>query len=399
MKKAIIAFSIFLAAFTAKADVITNYVYVVSNIFNNVYSESIITQKVKSTHTDYYFTNYVSIVTNVYLNQTTYQTNIEVNVIFDNFEPWVIAASNYAANASSFADDAAQSATTAGASASTAAMHANTAWSAAHAAQDAESDGIRRINERIAWFDEHSGETITMNVTNINVSVTTNMNVSRRTLSVDYTSESQSTYNVIYTNAVSGTVWPKITVHPWGIDGGATVAAYANETYAGVAILAWPYCRSGSLIWKFQPAYIDSDDKGMRLQYVPEEMIEIPYADNQGAYAGGKIVPEYLYWQDGYLNMKVNVWTNHAVAGWCKSRLVYNTYPRPINYEPNPTLSTSGLGITLESRYRYGNNSPTPTYGGWFLHTSRNSGRFEFPQLLSPSLMSTVDWMKHGPWP
>ena len=169
MKKAIIAFSIFLAAFTAKADVITNYVYVVSNIFNNVYSESIITQKVKSTHTDYYFTNYVSIVTNVYLNQTTYQTNIEVNVIFDNFEPWVIAASNYAANASSFADDAAQSATTANGSASTAAMHANTAWSAAHAAQDAETEGLRRINERIAWFDEHSGETIT------NVNISTNL--------------------------------------------------------------------------------------------------------------------------------------------------------------------------------------------------------------------------------
>ena len=121
MKKAIVAFSILLGVLNAKADVITNYVYVVSNIFNNVYSESIITQKVKSTHTDYYFTNYVSIVTNVY--QTTFQTNIEVNVIFDNFEPWVIAASNYAANASSYADDAAQSATTAGASASTILPH------------------------------------------------------------------------------------------------------------------------------------------------------------------------------------------------------------------------------------------------------------------------------------
>lgn len=393
MKKAIIAFSIFLAAFTAKADVITNYVYVVSNIFNNVYSESIITQKVKSTHTDYYFTNYVSIVTNVYQYQTTYQTNIEVNVIFDNFEPWVIAASNYAANASSFADDAAQSATTANGSASTAAMHANTAWSAAHAAQDAEAEGLRRINERIAWFDEHSGETITMNVTNINVSVTTNMNVSRRTLSVDYTSESPSTYNVVYTNAVSGTVWPKITVHPWGIDGGATVAAYANEVYAGTTIEAWPYCRSGSKTWTFQPAYIDADDKGMRFQYVPEQMVEIPYADNQGAYAGGVIVPEYLYWQDGYLNLKVNVWTNHAVAGWCKSKLRYDTYPRPINYG-----STTGVGITYETRYYYGNRTQ-PSYGGWFHHTSRNSGRFEFPQLLSPSLMTIVDWMKHGPWP
>jgi len=147
--------------------VLTNYVYIVSNIFNNVYSESIVTQKVKSSHTDYYFTNYVSVVTNVY--QTTFRTNVDVTVIFDNFEPWVLAASNHAANAESFAADAAQSATTAGGSASTAAMHANTAWSAANAAMAAEADGLARINERIAWFDEHSGETIT------NVNISTNL--------------------------------------------------------------------------------------------------------------------------------------------------------------------------------------------------------------------------------
>lgn len=174
MKKAVVAFSIILGAIAVKADVITNYVYIVSNIFNNVYSESIITQKVKSTHTDYYFTNYVSIVTNVY--QTTFQTNIEVNVIFDNFEPWVNAASNYAANASSFAGDAAQSATTAGASASTAATYANTAWSAAHAAQDAASSTASAcantlsstVNAFTNWFNVHTGEMVT------NVNITTN---------------------------------------------------------------------------------------------------------------------------------------------------------------------------------------------------------------------------------
>lgn len=391
MKKAIIAFSIFLAAFTAKADVITNYVYVVSNIFNNVYSESIITQKVKSTHTDYYFTNYVTIVTNVYLNQTTYQTNIEVNVIFDNFEPWVIAASNYAANASSFADDAAQSATTANGSASTAAMHANTAWSAAHAAQDAETEGLRRINERIAWFDEHSGETITMNVTNINVSVTTNMNVSHRSISVDYAGEPASPHSEIYTNTVSGTVWPKITTHPYGADGGATLLPYGTESYAGINIEAWPYCRATTHTWTFIPAYIDSDDKGMRLQYVPQEIINIPYADNNHAYPDGKIVPEYLYWQDGYLYFKVNVWTNGVIAGWCKSRSSYNAYPRPINYG-----TTTGVGINLEERSKYG-NSGTVQYGGWYHHISRGSS-FTFPRALSPSLWQIVDWMKNGPW-
>lgn len=396
MKKSIICMGIILGCLNVRASVVTNWVYVVSNIFHNVYHESIVTQKVKSSHTDYYFTNYVSVVTNVY--QSTFNTNIDMTVVFDNFDPWVSAASNSAASAALSADSASGYADSARIYSSQASTYANNAYSYQVGTINAANSGLAQINDRIDWFIEHSGEQITMNVTNINVSVTTNLNLSRRTLAVDYTGESTTAYNVVYTNAVSGTVWPKITVHPGGIDGGATVAAYGNETYAGVAILAWPYGRSGSLIWKFIPAYIDSDEKGMRFQYVPEEMIEIPYADNQGAYAGGKIVPEYLYWQDGYLNMKVNVWTNHAVAGWCKSRLVYNTYPRPINYEPNPTSSTTGLGITFESRYRYGNNSPTPTYGGWFLHTSRNSGRFEFPQMLTPSLMSTVDWMKNGPW-
>lgn len=174
MKKAIVAFSIVLGVLTAKADTITNYVYTVSNIFNNVYSESVITQKIKSTHTDYFFTNYVSLVTNVY--QTTFQTNIEVDVIFDNFEPWVLAASNHAANAESFAADAAQSATEAGGSASTAAMHANTAWSAAHAAENAASSTASgcanilssTVNAFTNWFNVHTGEMVT------NVNITTN---------------------------------------------------------------------------------------------------------------------------------------------------------------------------------------------------------------------------------
>lgn len=167
MKKSIVALAIAFGAVGVKADVITNYVYVVSNIFNNVYSESIITQKVKSTHTDYYFTNYVSIVTNVY--QTTFQTNIEVDVIFDNFEPWVIAASNYAANASSYADDSAASASSASSSASSANSAANRAAASASSASSYASDGLSRINARIAWFDEHSGETIT------NVNISTNL--------------------------------------------------------------------------------------------------------------------------------------------------------------------------------------------------------------------------------
>ena len=155
MKKSIICIGIVLGCLNVRASVVTNYVYVISNIFNNVYTENVVTQKVKNTHYNYYFTNYVSVVTNVY--QTTFCTNIDVNVIFDNFGPWVNAASNSAANASSYANSAAASATAAGSSASR--------------ASTAASEGLAHINERIDWFDEHLGGM----VTNINITITTNV--------------------------------------------------------------------------------------------------------------------------------------------------------------------------------------------------------------------------------
>ena len=159
MKKTIACICILFGVLGVRADVRTNYVYVVSNIFNNVYTESIVTQKVKSSHTDFYYTNYVSVVTNVY--QTTFRTNVSVNV--DVSQTYVNAAANAASNALSFASQSAASATAAGSSASSASSAASRAAASASAASSAASDGLQRINERINWFDLHSGETITVN--------------------------------------------------------------------------------------------------------------------------------------------------------------------------------------------------------------------------------------------
>jgi len=377
MKKAIVIFSIVLGVLTARADVITNYVYIVSNIFHNVYSESIITQKVKSTHTDYYFTNYVSIVTNVYQYQTTFQTNIEVNVIFDNFEPWVIAASNYAANAESYATNAAESATTAGASASTAAMHANTAWSAAHAAQDAEADGLRRINERIAWFDEHSGETITM------ITITSNVYINVNAQDWSYT----------YTNA-NGVAFGYVTVHPYGADGGATVAARASNQYSTIGIRAWPRPRDGSVWWDFYPAYIDYDEKGMRLQYLPDSTMPIKYKDANNAHPNGKIIPEYFYWQSGYIYFKVRVWENGAVVAWCLTRFQWSNWPNTLNYGTD-----TGQAMTVVNRELYGDSSMGDYLAYLYTKTRTSSANtpIHFPMNPSASYNATLDWMKNGP--
>ena len=159
MKKTLACICILFGVLGVRADVRTNYVYVVSNIFINVYTENVVTQKVKSSHTDFYYTNYVSVVTNVY--QTTFRTNVSVNV--DVSQSYVNAAANAASNALSFASESAASATAAGSSASSASASADRAAASAASASSAASDGLQRINERINWFDLHSGETITQN--------------------------------------------------------------------------------------------------------------------------------------------------------------------------------------------------------------------------------------------
>ena len=390
MKKSIVCIGILLGCLNARASVVTNWVYVVSNIFNNVYSESIVTQKVRNSHTDYYFTNYVSVVTNVY--QTTFQTNINMNVIFDNFGPYVSAASNAAANASSYASSAATWASSAERSASGASASAASASVSATAASTAASDGLAAINERISWFDEHAGETITMITTNVNISVVTNLTVQE--IEVDYTGAFGTPAESVYTNHVSGTVWPKIKTHPYGADGGATIRAFQNETYAGVNMKVWPVKRSGGDPWYFVPAYIDSDDKGMRLQYLPTNIEDMNYSDTSTTYTDRKIVPEYLYWQDGYFYIKINWWKNGSIGGWIKGKLKYDTYPRPINY--SNTDNGTGYGITILSRSNY-NGPSVASYAGWFYHHTRNSNALSFPQTITPALVPMLNWMQHGP--
>lgn len=175
MKKFI---AIALAAFsmTCAASVQTNWVYVVSNIYNNVYSESVITQKVKNTHFNYYYTNHVYTVSNIVVEVS--RTNMHINVVWDNFGPWVNAASNSAAqaaanvtNAQEYANTASWYASGASGSASAASAYMNNAQAAAAQAANAAQVGLSNINERIAWFDTHAGETITMITTNINMNL------------------------------------------------------------------------------------------------------------------------------------------------------------------------------------------------------------------------------------
>lgn len=372
MKKAILAIGLVWGAWCGEAKTITNYVYVVSNIFNNVYTESVITQKIQSTHTDYYFTNYVTSVTNY--TQITFRTNVNVNVIYDNFDPWVIAASNQADNASSFASSAAASATDAASSASAASASAASASAAASNARSAAADGLNRINARINWFDEHSGQTITMVTTNININV------------------SAQDWAYVYTNA-DGVAYSNVLVHPYGTDGGVTVKPYRDGTYSSVGIRAWPRPRVSGY-WDFYPAYVDRDENGLRLQYLPDVATPIQYQDANGAYPTGKIVPEYFYWQSGYVYFKVRVWVGGQVVAWCLSRHKWDDWPLTIGYGGN-----DGTAMALVSRAGYGDNSmgSALAYFHTLTRTATMGADVEFPGDASASYNSTLVWMRDGP--
>ena len=173
MKKAVLAIVLFCGVFAARAWVVTNTFYIVTNEYHYVYYTSVITQQVKNTHAEHYFTNYYYEVTNIQVStvQNIYRTNFNYNVIWDNFDPWVLAASNSAANAQSAADSAALAATQAGSSSSSAYSYSRQAAASASSASSAASSGLTAINERVNWFDNHVLEAIA------NANTLSNMNV------------------------------------------------------------------------------------------------------------------------------------------------------------------------------------------------------------------------------
>ena len=360
MKKIIMFALTMFAAFALRADAVTNYVYVISNIYNNVYTEHVITQKVKSTHYDYYYTNHVSTVSNVFL--TTWRTNMTVSV--DVGARYLQSASNEANRAGQYVGVVSTLATSASASASSASASASAA-----------STKLDQINDRIEWFDQHSGEMITI----LNSNVTVNVNA--------------QDWSYTYTNA-AGVAFDYVTVHPFGADGGATVAARSSSAYSTIGIRAWPRPREAGKWWDFYPAYIDSDEHGLRLQYLPDTTIPIRYLDEHGSYPTGKIVPEYFYWQSGYIYFKVRVWVDGAVVAWCLTRYQWNDWPTPIGYGGD-----NGTAMELVSRYYYGGQSMGTTLA-YFYSKSRTDSAGQsicFPMSPSASNLPTLEWMRNGP--
>lgn len=366
------------AALRGGASVITNHVYVVSNVFYHVYHESVITQKVQNTHYNYYFTNNVSVVSNIY--ETVWRTNMSVNC--DIGAQFLAAASNeanraesYVGAAEDFAAAAASNVTATASSASSAASSAASALNSLRSTQSAGASYLNQINARINWFDEHSGETITQ--VNITSNVIINVNA--------------QDYSYTYTNA-QGTAFDYVTVHPYGANGGATIEARSASSYNTIGIRAWPRPRVSGY-WDFYPAYIDYDENGMRLQYLPDTTNPIRYQGGEGVYPDGKIVPEYFYWQGGYIYFKVRVWENGAVVAWCLTRYQWDNWPTTIGYGGD-----SGTPMELVNRHSYGSSSMGTTLAYFYSCSRAAQGEpIEFPASPSGAHAPTIEWMRNGP--
>lgn len=380
MKKLMLAAMVAAVALAAPAGVITNTVVIVSNIYNQVFTESVITQKVQNTHFDYYYTNHEYNV--IHESRLISQTNQTVNL--DVGKSFLIAASNQAnraeaavGDARDFADASAGSASAASGSASAAASLASSAAASRSAAASECASALSTINARINWFDQHSGETITQ------VNITSNI----------YINVAAQDYSFPYTNA-AGVAFNYVTVHPYGQNGGVTVSARSSSAYSTVAIRAWPMPRVSGW-WDFYPAYVDYDEKGMRLQYVPDTTVPIKYQGSSGVYPNGWIVPEYFYWQSGYIYMKVRVWENGSVVAWCITRYAWGNWPSTIGYGGD-----NGTWMVLVDRQGYGSDSMLTSQLAAFYSKTRTDSAgmsIEFPMQASSSYASTLQWMREGP--
>ena len=405
----------------AEASVITNWVYVVTNVYTR--EVVVITNKVKNTHTNYYYTNHVSTVSNHY--DVTYKTNVNTTLNYDvsqmaigivsnhaeralylslragdhadsasnsalASQSYSIASSNEAERAKSFADQAhgqvqpiidegTRQLNRVSAEGLAQVDRVNMAGSGRVAdVNRAGASAVQSINERQSWMEENFGKM----VTNVNVSVSTNINVNAQD------------YSFTYTN-VEGTAFDYVTVHPYGANGGATVAARSPSAYSTVKIRAWPRPRASGTnrYWDFSPAYIDYDENGMRLQYLPDSVNPIPYDAGTGSYPNGVIVPEYLYWQSGYVYLKVRVFEDGNVVAWCLTRYKWDNWPSTLGYGED-----SGYWMTLVSRSGYGTSAMGNNLSALYslTRTASSNTPIEFPMTPSPSYGTIIGWMKSG---
>lgn len=339
MKKALYIALMMLAA-TAPAAVQTNWVFVVSNIYVRTSEVRYVTNRVQNTHYNYYFTNNVTTITNIWtVNHTT---NFHYEVVNTNFGPWIVAASNQANRASegavaatNMANVAAGHATTAGGYSSSARSYAAQAQAYRNQAQTAADAGLSNINARIAWFDAHAGETITMVTTNISMAL-------------------DPAVNFPHTSS-SGTTYENIRYYPVGNENGRVCAnpvTYGAATAFCVAINLNRIGNPLGTLFYFDLGYVDSDEAGMRVHYVTRTKELKSCTVSTSANRLG--LPRDFYWQDG------------------RYFAVFDFYDSATNWETRITYK-SDRSFTYPDNVMGGDNDSGQTWGYFDTYMSQSS--------------------------
>lgn len=345
MKKTIITVMC-AASLSALAEVKTNYVYVVSNIFNNVYTESVITQKIKNTHFNYFYTNHVSTIENIF--ERHYHTNVTVNV--DVADRYLSDVKSYRDLYVSYLNEASAKASAAGSSASAAAASVAQAENARQGAEDI-----------VSGFDLHAQEILSRKV--------------------------EESY--IYTNGI-GEVFSYVHINLRWADSFVAVDARSAGEFStdGIRVVS----SAGGGHWDFYPAYIDFDAAGMRLNYLPREPVPLNYGDSEGNYPNGLIVPEAFYWQDGWVYLSQRVWVDGRVVASATTRYEWPLWPSAISGPP-------GASMQAVARENFGGETADDQLATVYtISTMATAGaQITFPFSPSPSHEPTLEWMRFGP--
>lgn len=403
MKKLLASILIALATLSAVGVeyTITNNVIVVTNMYIREVHE--ITNKVKNTHTDYYFTNYVNTVNNHY--DVTYRTNLTVNAdmtlaALDRALALEELAGEAKGDAETARDEAYTHASRAAASATSASQSASSASSYLTRTVNAGDDAIKRINERITWFDTHAGETITQ------VNISTNIDM---TVDVNYSYAYKSP---------AGETFSRIRVSPIAVSGDRYRITVPSPSSQGLADEVCIYTdnssvdNSDSRAIQFLPAYIDSDQYGLRFQYIPdaESMAKLIYYRSttasgtaSTAYKDERVIPAYLYWQNGYWCYRVNVWKGGVVIRYSTWKYKDSDWPGASQYKTK-TTSGSYSGNTMGSalsgtneRYNYGYSAAYSR--AYIFQRNRTTGvsSTTFPESASASIAVALAFMQSAP--
>lgn len=421
MKKTFVVIALSVATCAAHAaSVITNYVYVVSNIYNQVFTENVVTQKIKSTHTNYYFTNNVTTINKIY--NTTFRTNISLNC--DVSQEFVTAASNQANRATSsataagsFADSAAASATAAGSHASSASASASQAsYQREQAAAECE-EALATINARINWFDEHSGETITQISSNVTFIVNIQDNSFGYTNVTGLTSfltdmsnilmNAENGYPQIYTSP-DGTAFSNIIYHARATANGKVAISAIGNYKAATAYRYMPY--GGTLgvdHWIFEPAFVSTDANGLKLNYLPTQAKTLP--PGFSSEAGNVYLPREFYWQNGAIYIVLDSYdadTNRVgrlVINAPETSTTLTQYKYPNGFHADKTGNSGTIGsqyrsMAFVSRTGTIMGTSETLYLGWLKTEYRmvlpsSDSILWFPERPTPAQEVMINWI------